>query len=63
MIATLASPPAHRESVPINMLVRVAGTPPVGAAAFDPIEFVRTIAVARIAMPHSVVRSPPAAKT
>ncbi len=56
MIATLASLPVHPESVPINMLVRVAGTPLAGEAALDPIEFVRTIAVARITMPRSVVR-------
>ena len=56
MIATLASLPAHPESVPINMLVRVAGTPLADVAALDPIEFVRTIAVARVTMPRSVVR-------
>jgi biotin synthase len=56
MIATLASLPAHPESVPVNMLVRVDGTPLGGNAALDPLEFVRTIAVARIAMPASVVR-------
>jgi biotin synthase len=56
MIATLASLPAHPESVPINLLVRVEGTPLAHAADFDPFEFVRTIAVARIAMPSSVVR-------
>jgi biotin synthase len=56
MIATLASLPAHPESVPINMLVQVEGTPLAGEAALDPLEFVRTIAVARIAMPASVVR-------
>jgi biotin synthase len=56
MIATLASLPVHPESVPINMLVRVAGTPLAGAEAIDPIDFVRTIAAARIAMPKSVVR-------
>jgi biotin synthase len=56
MIATLASLPAHPESVPINLLVRVEGTPLAGEAAFDPFEFVRTVAVARIAMPASVVR-------
>jgi biotin synthase len=60
MIATLASLPEHPESVPINMLVRVAGTP-LGTSlgtgeAIDPIDFVRTIAAARIAMPKSVVR-------
>jgi biotin synthase len=56
MIATLATLPAHPESVPINMLVRVAGTPLADAPPLDPIEFVRTIAVARITMPRSVVR-------
>jgi len=56
MIAVLASLPVHPESVPINMLVRVAGTPLAGQGALDPIEFVRTIAVARIVMPRSVVR-------
>jgi biotin synthase len=56
MIATLASLPAHPESVPINMLVRVAGTPLADVEALDPIEFVRTIAVARITMPRSMVR-------
>jgi biotin synthase len=56
MIATLASLPVHPESVPINMLVRVEGTPLGGAAALDPLDFVRTIAVARICMPASVVR-------
>jgi biotin synthase len=56
MIATLASLPAHPESVPINMLVRVAGTPLANGATIDAIDFVRTIAVARITMPRSVVR-------
>jgi biotin synthase len=56
MIATLASLPAHPESVPINLLVRVEGTPLAANQVFDPLEFVRTIAVARIAMPTSVVR-------
>jgi biotin synthase len=56
MIATLASLPKHPESVPINLLVRVAGTPLSDVAALDPLEFVRTIAVARIAMPASMVR-------
>jgi biotin synthase len=56
MIATLASLPVHPESVPINMLVRVEGTPLAGGEAIDPIDFVRTIAAARIAMPKSVVR-------
>jgi biotin synthase len=56
MIATLASLPSHPESVPINLLVRVEGTPLAGQAPLEPFEFVRTIAVARIAMPASVVR-------
>jgi biotin synthase len=56
MIATLASLPAHPESVPINMLVKVGGTPLAEQGALDPIEFVRTVAVARICMPRSMVR-------
>ncbi len=56
MIATLAALPEHPESVPINLLVRVEGTPLAGNDDVDPIEFVRTIAAARIAMPASVVR-------
>jgi len=56
LIATLASLPAHPESVPINALVRVEGTPLADAAPLDALDFVRTIAVARIAMPKSVVR-------
>jgi biotin synthase len=56
MIATLASLPTHPESVPINMLVQVEGTPLAGQQRLDPLEFVRTIAVARICMPKSVVR-------
>jgi len=56
MIAALASLPVHPESVPINMLVQVEGTPLANAAPLDPFDFVRTIAVARICMPGSVVR-------
>lgn len=56
MIATLARLPVHPESVPINLLVQVEGTPLDGTAALDPLEFVRTVAAARIAMPRSVVR-------
>jgi biotin synthase len=56
MIATLASLPVHPESVPINMLVRVEGTPLSDQQALDPLDFVRTVAVARISMPASVVR-------
>jgi biotin synthase len=56
LIATLASLPVHPESVPINMLVQVEGTPLATGQKFDPLAFVRTIAVARITMPKSVVR-------
>jgi biotin synthase len=56
MIQTLANLPVHPESVPINMLVRIAGTPLADATPLDTIEFVRTIAVARITMPCSMVR-------
>jgi len=50
---TLATLPVHPESVPINQLVRVAGTPLADAAPMDALEFVRTIAVARILMPKA----------
>jgi biotin synthase len=56
MIHTLATLPEHPESVPINALVRVAGTPLEDAEPLSPLDFVRTIAVARIAMPKSMVR-------
>jgi biotin synthase len=56
MIGALASLSVHPESVPINMLVQVEGTPLATGQKFDPLEFVRTIAVARITMPKSVVR-------
>ena len=56
MIATLASLPQHPESVPINMLVQVEGTPLAVSGKLDALDFVRTIAVARITMPASVVR-------
>ncbi|HEY4292730.1 biotin synthase BioB [Luteibacter sp.] len=56
LLATLANLPEHPESVPINRLVQVAGTPLAGTEALDPFEFVRSIAVARILMPASVVR-------
>jgi biotin synthase len=57
MIHALATLPQHPESVPINLLVQVEGTPlSVGEAKIDAIEFVRTIAVARIVMPRSLVR-------
>jgi biotin synthase len=56
LLHALATLPRHPESVPINQLVRVVGTPLGEAAELDSFEFVRTIAVARIAMPASVVR-------
>ncbi len=56
LIAQLAALDPQPESVPINMLVRVEGTPLADAPALDPLEFVRTVAVARIALPRSLVR-------
>jgi biotin synthase len=56
MLLLLANLPEPPESVPINGLMRVTGTPLAGAAGIDGLEFVRTIAVARILMPRSVVR-------
>jgi biotin synthase len=56
MIHALCTLPAHPESVPINMLVQVGGTPVSRGQAPDNIEFVRTIAVARLTMPRSMVR-------
>ena len=56
MVHALAPLPSHPESVPINMLVQVEGTPMAGNAKLDPLDFVRTIAVARITMPESMVR-------
>ena len=56
LIAELANMDPPPESVPINLLVQVEGTPLFGKDALDPLEFVRTIAVARIAMPLSMVR-------
>jgi biotin synthase len=56
LLHTLATLDRHPESVPINQLVRVAGTPLADADALDPFDFVRTIAVARILMPRSHVR-------
>jgi biotin synthase len=56
LLLELANLPQHPQSVPINNLVQVPGTPLEGTAAIDPLEFVRTIAVARIMMPSSVVR-------
>jgi biotin synthase len=56
LLQTLANLPEHPQSVPINRLVQVEGTPLAGTAPLDPFEFVRTIAVARILMPASIVR-------
>ena len=56
MLRELANLPKHPESVPINMLVQVEGTPLFGVDQLDPFEFIRTIAVARIIMPGSYVR-------
>ena len=56
LLMELADLPQHPESVPINMLVQVDGTPLYGTDALDPLEFVRTIAVARVVMPASRVR-------
>ena len=56
LLVQLANLPAHPESVPINMLVRVEGTPLADNEDLDPFDFIRTIAVARILMPQSHVR-------
>ena len=56
LLHTLATMPEHPKSVPINQLVRVPGTPLADAAALDPFDYVRVIAVARILMPRAHVR-------
>ena len=56
LLHTLATLPEHPQSVPINQLVRVEGTPLADAADPDPFDFVRTIAAARILMPRAHVR-------
>jgi biotin synthase len=56
MIHALATLPVHPESVPINLLMRVGGTKLADSAPIDTLDFVRTIAVARITMPKSMVR-------
>jgi len=56
MLHTLATMPSHPESVPINLLMRVEGTKLGESAPIDIFDFIRTIAVARIAMPKSFVR-------
>lgn len=56
LLEQLANQPEHPASVPINLLVRIEGTPFQDKPDFDPIEFVRTIAAARVLMPRSTVR-------
>ena len=56
LLMTLANLPQHPESVPINQLVQVPGTPLAGTAPVDPLDFVRTIAAARLMMPRAHVR-------
>jgi biotin synthase len=56
MLLTLANLPVHPESVPINQLVQIPGTPLHGREGVDPFDFVRTIAVARLMMPAAHVR-------
>ncbi|WP_040259735.1 biotin synthase BioB [Pseudomonas massiliensis] len=56
LLIQLANLPEHPESVPINMLVKVAGTPLENAEDVDPFDFIRMLAVARILMPRSHVR-------
>ncbi|TRZ67201.1 MAG: biotin synthase BioB [Rhodocyclaceae bacterium] len=56
LIAELANLDPYPESVPINHLVQVRGTPLYGVDALDPLEFIRTIAATRIAMPKAMVR-------
>ena len=56
LLQQLSNLPQHPDSVPINMLVQVEGTPLHGVDKLEPLEFIRTIATARIIMPESVVR-------
>ena len=56
MLVQLANLPEHPQSVPINHLAPVEGTPLGHLEPLDPFEFIRTIAIARIMMPYSVVR-------
>ena len=56
LLHQLATLPAHPESVPINMLVRIEGTPLAGCETLDPFELVRMVATARILMPASYLR-------
>ncbi len=56
LLQELANQEKHPESVPINMLVRISGTPLEEAEDFDTLEFIRSVAIARIMMPESYVR-------
>jgi len=56
LLVQLAAQEPHPESVPINMLVRVEGTPLAGEGPVDPLDFVRLVATARIVLPRSLVR-------
>lgn len=56
MLVTLATLEAHPDSVPVNMLIPIADTPLADVTPLDPIEFVRTVALARILMPKTHVR-------
>ncbi|MCM2130549.1 biotin synthase BioB [Larsenimonas rhizosphaerae] len=56
LLQQLANLPTHPESVPINMLIRIKGTPLENVEELDPIDYIRTIAVARLLMPSSYVR-------
>ena len=56
MLVTLANLPEPPDSVPINLLIAIPGTPMENAAPVDPIDFVRAVALARIMMPESHVR-------
>jgi len=56
LLQQLANMPLHPESVPINLLVQVPGTPLHGTPPLDPLEFVRTVAAARVILPRSMVR-------
>jgi biotin synthase len=56
LLRQLANLPEHPESVPINMLVKIEGTPLENVDDLEPFDFVRTVAVARILMPQSFVR-------
>ncbi len=56
LLVQLANQPTHPESVPINMLVKVEGTPLANEKQLDPLDFVRMVATARIMMPKAMVR-------